>query len=120
QPMRRARRRGGATAAPAGVTEAAAMPIPASMRRLLRLRESLERQEEMELAFAAARLRDAEACATTAHAAEQKAQTALRHELEQTVSGAELQAAQFSQQAGEQREQILGAQLAQRALERDT
>lgn len=84
-----------------------------SLRRLLRLRQSLERQEEMKLSLAAARLNAARAGLEQARAAGQQQQQAMRIALTDQLSGAELQVAMLQRQADTGREQRLQAKMAE-------
>ncbi|HUX65949.1 MAG TPA: hypothetical protein VMV31_00515 [Terriglobales bacterium] len=88
------------------------LPFHESLRRLLRLRQSLERQEEMKLSLAAARLHAARAGLEQARAAGQQQQQAMRIALTDQLSGAELQVAVLQRQADAEREQRLQAHMA--------
>lgn len=82
-----------------------------SLRRLLRLRQSLERQEEMKLALANARLQAARAGLEQARAASSAQQQATRAALTQRLSGAELHLAAMQEETAAGRELRLAGQV---------
>ncbi len=90
------------------------MKFPASMRRLLRLRESLERQEEMKVALAAARVGAASFGLDAARRQSRGEQDALQAALREreAVDGAELQVSGLQREAEAERERQLRDHLA--------
>jgi hypothetical protein len=95
-----------------------------SLQRLLRLRQSLERQEELKMALASARLYAVQAEQSAQQAQERAQQETLLADLHLGTAGAELQSAGLRQTVGQQRQQRLreqaaaaqSAQTAQRAV----
>jgi flagellar biosynthesis chaperone FliJ len=95
-----------------------------SLQRLLRLRQSLERQEELKMALASARLQAARTEQSQQQAQERARQETLRADLHQGTAGAELQSAGLRQTVEQQRRQRLreqavaaqSEQMAQRAV----
>lgn len=90
------------------------MKFPNSMQRLLRLRKSLERQEEMKVALAAARVGSARNGLDEARRQGRGEHEALLRDLhtpDATVSGAELQVSGLQRQAETGRELRLKEQL---------
>lgn len=90
------------------------MKFPGSMQRLLRLRKSLERQEEMKVALAGARVGAARAGLDAARHQSREERDALQRELRgsDAVDGAELQVSGLQREAEAGREQRLREQLA--------
>lgn len=88
------------------------MNFSASMRRLLQLRRSLERQEEMRMAMVSARLHAVEAEQQSNHEGGQREYYAVVHGLAGETSGAELQSEGLRRGVEQERAERLRAQAA--------
>lgn len=93
------------------------MTFSRSMQRLLRLRESLERQEELKMALTSARLQAAQAAQATQHAQQRTEQESQLRALKAGTAGSELQASGLRQGVDEQRRERLNAVTAVRQSE---
>ncbi|MGH9394423.1 MAG: hypothetical protein ACRD1E_09665 [Terriglobales bacterium] len=87
------------------------MSFGPSLSRLLRLRRSLERQEELKLAMASGRMHAARAGLEQAQDAGRRQQQAVRAELSGQLSGAELQSADWQRGVASARERRLAGEL---------